>query len=105
VAIETAQRLGGLAFGFLAREVFLGGGVVLGAGDGDDVQGVLELAVPPRLSRRWVRCPEEHGIGAARDCSAKLASERNCWLPAVWPIRIAASAPQPCSASSAGRTP
>ena len=46
VALEAAQRaLGGLAFGFFAGEVFLGGGVVLGAGDRDDVQRVVELAV------------------------------------------------------------
>jgi hypothetical protein len=38
VALEAAQRaLGGLALGLLAREVLLGGRVVLGAGDGDDV--------------------------------------------------------------------
>ena len=51
-----------------------------------------------------MRFPEEQWIGAVPVCSAKLASERNRWLPAVWPIRIAAvSAPQPCSASSLGR--
>ena len=43
-----------------------------------------------------MRFPEEQGIGAVPVCSAKLASERNRSLPAVWPIRIAAvSAPQP----------
>ena len=36
----------GFAFGLLASEVLLGRGVVLGAGDGDDVQRVVELAVP-----------------------------------------------------------
>ena len=47
VALEGPQRsLGGLAFGFLARELFLDGGVTLGAGDRDDVQRVVELAVP-----------------------------------------------------------
>src|ERR671915_1575034 len=34
-----------LALGCLAREVGLGGGVVAGAGDGDDVQGAVEPAV------------------------------------------------------------
>ena len=64
----------------------------------------LSCRSPPRLSRCWVRLPEEHGIGAVPVCSAKAASERNRSLPAVWPIRIAAvSAPQPCSASSRGR--
>ena len=47
VALEGAQRsLLGLAFGFLAREVLLGRGVALGASDRDDVQRVVELAVP-----------------------------------------------------------
>lgn len=84
MALEAAQRgLGGLAFGFLARDVASGGRVVLGAGDGDGVQRAVELAVaaavePPRLSRYWVRFPEEQGIGAVPVCSAKAASERNC---------------------------
>ena len=64
----------------------------------------LSCRSPPRLSRCWVRLPEEHGIGAVPVCSAKAASEWNRSLPAVWPIRIAAvSAPQPYSASSRGR--
>ena len=47
VPLEGSQRaLLGLALGLFAREVFLGGGVVLGAGDRDDVQCVVELAVP-----------------------------------------------------------
>ena len=47
VALEAAQRaLGGLAFGFFASEVLLGRRVALGAGDRDDVQRVVELAVP-----------------------------------------------------------
>ena len=47
VALEAAQRaFGGLAFGFFAGEVLLGGGVALGASDRDDVQRVVELAVP-----------------------------------------------------------
>ena len=46
VAFEAAERsLLGLAFGFLAREVGLRGGVALGARDRDDVQRVVELAV------------------------------------------------------------
>ena len=46
VALEAAERsLVGLAFGFLALEVGLGGWVVAGAGDGDDVERVVELAV------------------------------------------------------------
>jgi hypothetical protein len=46
VALKAAQRgLGGLAFGFLAREVAFGGRVMLGAGDGDGGQRAVELAV------------------------------------------------------------
>ncbi len=36
----------------------------------------LSWRSPPRLSRYWVRWPEEHGIGTLPDCSAKLASQR-----------------------------
>jgi len=46
LALEAAQRaFRRLAFGLLAGEVLLGGGVVLGAGHGDDVQRVVELPV------------------------------------------------------------
>jgi hypothetical protein len=61
----------------------------------------LGLRSPLPLSRCWVRCPEEHGIGAVPVCSAKLASVQNRSLLAVWPIRTAAvSAPQPSSSSA-----
>ena len=47
VALEAAQRaLLRLAFGLLAGEVLLGRRVPLGASDGNDVQRVVELAVP-----------------------------------------------------------
>ncbi len=47
VAFEAAQRaLLGFALALFAGEVLLGGGVVVGAGDRDDVQRVVELAVP-----------------------------------------------------------
>jgi len=46
VAFEAAQRFAsGLAFGMLALQVELGRGVATRAGDGDDVQGVVELSV------------------------------------------------------------
>ena len=45
--LEAAQRaFGGLPFGSFAGEVFAASGVVLGAGDRDDVQRVIELPVP-----------------------------------------------------------
>ncbi len=46
VSFEASQRaLGGLSFGSFAGEVVAGFGVVLGAGDRDDVQRVVELSV------------------------------------------------------------
>ena len=46
VALERAQRaLLRLALGLFAREVLLGSRIVLRAGDRDDVQRVVELAV------------------------------------------------------------
>ena len=46
VALEAAQRVfGRLAFGFFADQVVPGGRVVFGAGHGDDVQRMVELAV------------------------------------------------------------
>ena len=47
VAFETSQRpFRGFAFGLFAGEVGARRGVVAGAGDRDDVQRVVELAVP-----------------------------------------------------------
>jgi hypothetical protein len=49
VALEGAQRaFGGLALGLLARQILPGGRVALGAGDGNDVQRVVELPVAAR---------------------------------------------------------
>jgi hypothetical protein len=46
VPLEAAERsLLALALGLLARRVGLGGRVMAGAGDSDDVQGVVELAI------------------------------------------------------------
>ena len=46
VSFEASQgAFGGLAFGSFAGQVLAGFGVVLGAGDRDDVQRVVELAV------------------------------------------------------------
>ena len=47
VSFEASQcALGGLSLGCFTREVLLGGRVVAGAGERDDVQRVVELAVP-----------------------------------------------------------
>lgn len=46
VAFEASQRaFFGFAFGFFASEIFLGGGVVTGARDGDHMQRAVELAI------------------------------------------------------------
>ena len=46
VTLEAAQRaFRRVAFGLFAGEVLAGGGVVLGAGHGDDVQPAVDLAV------------------------------------------------------------
>ncbi len=46
VTFEAAERsFLGLAFGFFACQVCLGCGVIAGAGDRDDVQRMVELAV------------------------------------------------------------
>jgi len=46
VALEAADRVAvGLAFGLLARDVVAGVGVTAGAGDGDPVDGGVDLAV------------------------------------------------------------
>jgi hypothetical protein len=46
VPLEAAERsLVGLAFRLFALEVGLGGGVVSGAGNRDDVERVVELAI------------------------------------------------------------
>ena len=58
VSLEAAERsLLALAFGFLARKVGLGGRVMAGAGDGDDVQGVVELAVAAAVEPVAVALP------------------------------------------------
>ena len=58
VAFQAAERaLLGLAFGFLAREVGDGGRVIARAGDRDDVQRVVELAVAAAVEPVAVALP------------------------------------------------
>ena len=107
VALEAAQRAAlGLALALFAREVLAGDRVVLARVIAMMCSAWLSWRSPPRLSRCCVRCPEEQGIGAVPDCSAKLASDLNRSAPAVRPIRIAAvSAPQPSPRAAAGGAP
>src|SRR4051812_49357245 len=50
VALEGADRFaGGLAFGLLSSEVVLGLGVTPCAGDGDAVDGGVDLAIAPAI--------------------------------------------------------
>jgi hypothetical protein len=60
-----------LALGFFSRQVGAGGRVVAGAGDGDDVQGVVELAVAAAVESVAVALPG--GAGDRR--RAGLAGE------------------------------
>lgn len=70
VALEAAQRaLGGVAFGFFASEVLLGRRVALGAGDRDDVQRVVELAVPAAVEPVLGALPPR-SMGSGRSPSA-----------------------------------
>jgi hypothetical protein len=72
VALEAAEGfLAGLAFGDLALEVGAGVGVMGGAGDGDDVQGAVELAVAAAVQAVAAAGP---GGGGDR-CRAGLAGE------------------------------
>ena len=78
VALEAAQRsLLGLAFGFLAREILLGGGVTLRASDRDDVQRVVELAVPAAVEAVLGALPggawDRRGPGQQRE--ARICAE------------------------------
>jgi len=60
VALEAAQRaLLGLALALFASEVLLGSGIVVRAVIAMMCSAWLSWRSPPRLSRYWVRCPEE----------------------------------------------
>ena len=104
VALEAAHRLdAALALGFLAGEVGAGLRVDAPAGDRDDVQGAVELAVAAAIEA--VAILPARGDGDRRDpCGAReLSVAAKPSAPAVWPIRIAAqSGPQPVSASNCG---
>src|SRR5215216_6489718 len=72
VPLEAAERsLVGLAFGFLALEVGLGGRVVAGASDRDDVERVVELAIAAAVEP----VPVALSRGARDRCAARLSGE------------------------------
>jgi hypothetical protein len=62
---------------------------VAGAGDGDDVQRVVELAVAAAIEAVAVALSRGAGIGAVPVWRAKLASLGNRSAPAVRPIKSA----------------
>jgi hypothetical protein len=105
VALEAAHRLdAGLALGFLAREVGARLGVQAAAGDRDDVQRAVELAVAATVEAMAVVAPGGHRdrCDSSDPCEVWSLAKRSA--PGVCPIRIAAqSGPQPVSASSSGR--
>ena len=94
---------GGLAVGGAAGEVGAGIRVHAGAGQGDGVQGPVELAVAGSAEAVAVVSPEDAWMGAAPEKAANAASERNrpvCdQLIRTWAALIA---PTPGSASSCG---
>ena len=98
VALEAAQcALPGLAFGFLAREVFLSGGVVVGAGDSDRVQRPVELAVPAAVEAVLGSLPRRAGDRGG----ARLAAEAGVGAKSLG----AGGAPDQAAPRSASRTP
>jgi len=105
VSFEAADRFSlGFAFAVSAVEIRAGRGVGPGAGERDDVQGAVELAVAAAVQAVALGVA---GAGGNR-CSAGVASEarvgREPFGAAVWPMMIAAvMVPQPCSASSCGQ--
>ena len=77
VAFEASQRaFFGFAFSFFASEIFLGGGVVAGAGESQSCAARLSWRSPPRSRRSWSRWPDEVGMGATPAWRAKLESVR-----------------------------
>jgi hypothetical protein len=91
VAFEAADGFElGLALGLFASEIGTSFGVGLGAGERDDVDRAVELAVAAAVQAwRWV-LPLEAGTGAVPACRAKCPSVGNRWAPAVRPMMIAA---------------
>jgi hypothetical protein len=77
VAFETSERsLLGLTLGFLGREVGLGGRVMAGRCDRDDVQDMVELAVAAAVyGRRRFRKSR-----MAAEVAASVRAGRLCWL-------------------------
>src|SRR3954469_18310438 len=84
VAFEAADRFSfALAFGELFGHVVAGLGVAARAGDGDAVQGGVDLAVAAAVEAVAVVRPEETGMGATPAARASLASLANRWAPAI----------------------
>ena len=102
VALERAERsFLGLALGLFASEVFLGGGVALGAGGRDHVQRVVELAVPAAVEPMLGALPggarDRRGPGLQRE--ARVGAEPFV-AGGVADQDRAVTGPQPCSASN-----
>jgi hypothetical protein len=86
VADQAASDLAvGLALGPAPLGVGAGGGVITQPGQDDQVEGLVEVAVPERFSRTRTVWPLEAGIGAAPPSMAKAASvrQRPAWDQAL----------------------
>lgn len=79
-------------------------GVDSAAGDRDDVQSTVDLAIAATIQAVTIGTAGDTGIGATPESRAKWTSLLNRSAPAVCPIKIAAvSGPQPVSSSNSGR--
>ena len=80
----------------LAGDVVLGLGVAARPGDGDAVDGGVDLAVAAAVEAVALVLPELTGIGATPAARASLASLAKRWAPAISPMSLAAvSGPKP----------
>jgi hypothetical protein len=104
VALEAADGFfGALAFGAFAGNVVLGLGVAAQAGDGDAMDGRVDLAVAAAVEAVAVGLARVTGMGATPAARASLASLANLPAPAISPTSLAAvSGPRPGSQSSCG---
>ena len=102
VAFEAADGVfGAFAFGAFAGDVVLGLVVAAQAGDGDAMDGGVDLAVAAAVEPCRLVLPELTGIGATPAARASLASLANLPAPAISPTSLAAvSGPRPGSVSS-----
>ena len=104
VAFEAADGFfGALAFGAFAGDVVLGLGVAAQAGDGDAVDGGVDLAVAAAIESVAVGLAGTDGDRRDAGGSSELGVVANRSAPAISPTSLAAvKGPKPGSESSCG---